>query len=575
MTFDELLPQLVAAYERGRLVPFIGSGLSMPVCPSWKEFVEALELAIGGDAQQVAGAAHDSESLIRRANLASRALRLRDPDGFAEVVERALGVPRSDPPPQTVALAQLWWPLVMTTNYDNCFVTAQRRLWFGKNAKHGERPIEIVGRSPFDCQRVLASLTSPGDSLLWAVQGYLRAPCRDRSGVQEPDLSRELVIGHQEYRTVTNREVHFRRAFAEVYRTRSLFFLGSGLSEHYLLDLFGEVLEMYGPSTRPNYALVHKGEVDPEFMLARFHTVVCEYEGHTDLPDMLDQLHERLEKKASRPMRWSFAVDAPDVGQAEEPHEDLVIVRAPLRPPIVEQGECLVISAGERDGKVYFSPDVSDIVFKLGVRKGEEPSSIDGALARFHGSPNVVAVLARDAGNKHDLRNVFPVGEQLFEYAANANMRRLVMQLPAAGRNAPFPERFAFAQLLRAFGYWKRVIRPRYELVLELRIWQPAIYQELASGRMDVLELLSSEAVRFWVDIERGDGTVERRLFSEAPERELRELQRRLELPESGWTIEVIPAPRAHQKPYAIGEVLDRSLIDLGVVPGCTLSIRR
>jgi hypothetical protein len=575
MTFDELLPHLVAAYERGRLVPFIGSGLSMPVCPSWKVFVEALELAVGAGAAQIDGAASDSESLIRRANLASRALRLRDPDGFAKVVERALGVERSDPPPQTVALARLWWPLVMTTNYDNCFVTAQRRSWFGRHAQHGERPIEIVGRSPFDCQRVLASLTSPSDSLLWAVQGYLRAPCRDRSGVQEPDLSRELVIGHQEYRTVTNRELHFRRAFAEVYRTRSLFFLGSGLSEHYLLDLFGEVLEMYGPSTRPNYALVRKGEVDAEFMLARFHTVVCEYADHVELPDMIDRLRERIESKASRPTRWSFAVDAPDVGHAEEPHEDLVIVRAPLRAPLAEQGECLVISAGEREGKVFFSPDVQDLLFTLGIRNGKPPSSIDGPLAKFDWSPNVLAVLARDAGNKHDLRNVWPVGEQLFEHAANANMRRLVMQLPAAGRNAPFPERLAFVQLLRAFGYWKRVIRPRYELALELRTWQPAIYRELASGRMDVLELLSSEAVRFWVDIERGDGTVERRLFSEAPERELRELQRRLELPESGWTLEVIPAPRAHQKPRKIADVLGLTLIDLGVVPGCTISIRR
>ena len=574
MRFDELLPHLVAAYERGRLVPFTGSGMSMPVCPSWEAFVERLELAVGADADRAAGAPSDSESLIRRANVASRALRLRNPDGFAEVVEGALGVPRSDPPPQTVALARLWWPLVMTTNYDNCFVTAQRRLWFGRHAKL-ERPIEIVGRSPFDCQRVLASLTSPGDSLLWAVQGYLRAPCRDRSGMREPDLSRELVIGHQEYRTVTNREVHFRRAFAEVYRTRSLFFLGSGLSEHYLLDLFGEVLEMYGPSTRPNYALVHKGEVDPEFMLARFHTVVCEYERHDDLPDMLDRLRERLESKASRPTRWSYAIDAPDVGHAEEPHEDLVIVRAPLRAPIAEQGECLVISAGERDGKVFFSPDVQPLLFTLGVRNGRQPKSVDNSLATFDGSPNVVALLARDEGNKHDLRKLWPVGEQLFEHAANANMRRLVMQLPAAGRNAPFPARLAFAQLLRAFGYWKRTIRPRYELVLELRTWQPEIYQELASGRMDVLELLSSEAVRFWVDIERGDGTVERRLFSEAPWSEMRALLERLELPAAGWTVEVIPAPRAHQKPFAIGDVLDKSLIDLGVVPGCTISVRR
>ena len=44
-------------------------------------------------------------------------------------------------------------------------------------------------------------------------------------------------MGHDEYRRVTYRDIHFRRAFAEVFRHRSLLFLGSGIRETYLQEL--------------------------------------------------------------------------------------------------------------------------------------------------------------------------------------------------------------------------------------------------------------------------------------------------------------------------------------------------
>ena len=45
----------------------------------------------------------------------------------------------------------------------------------------------------------------------------------------------ELVVRHAEYRRAANRVPHFRRRFAELFRTRSLLFLGSGLAEPYFL----------------------------------------------------------------------------------------------------------------------------------------------------------------------------------------------------------------------------------------------------------------------------------------------------------------------------------------------------
>ena len=69
-----------------------------------------------------------------------------------------------------------------------------------------------------------------------------------RSG-SGPGLEPEVVVGHADYRRVALRSEGFRRTFAEVFRQRSLLFVGSGLTDRYLLDLFGQIVELYGPGS--------------------------------------------------------------------------------------------------------------------------------------------------------------------------------------------------------------------------------------------------------------------------------------------------------------------------------------
>lgn len=571
LQFEQLLPRLVAEYERGRLVPFIGSGMSMPVAPSWKALIEGLEQAAGIE-PSVREADNRSEGLVRRANKATRRLRLADEENFYEVARRLMGPFPCEPPPQTEALARLWWPLVLSTNYDNLFVVAHRR-WHSEDGPGGvDRPIGVLGRSPIDCQHVLSSLSNPSHSILWALQGFLRAPSRQKRFARvDAERAREVVIGHQEYRAVTNREPHFRRAFAEVFRNRSLFFLGSGLSESYLLELFGEVLEIFGPSARPNYALMRRGEVDPEFMLARFHTEVFEYDSHEDLPLLLGQLAEAIEQHACRQVRWTYSVDAPLSPQDGRIREDFTVVRGALRPP--GKDECLIISAGERNGQVHFGPEAAEVLQPLGICTGRRPPSIDRPLTELSSSPRVFAALAVEASRARDLRNVFSVCEQIFGEMDRLGVRRVVMQQIYSGRRSVFPERLALGQIARAFGYWRRV-NPHSRLELELHAWQPAIHQELASGRLDLVEMLSTENIRFWAEIVERSGAVERRLFNEQPYFSLRSLFERLELPAAGWTLEVSPAPSRTEAPRPAQPVLDDTLVELGVVPGSSIVLR-
>ena len=292
--FDTLLPRLVSAYEQGRLVPFVGSGMSRRACSDWPTLIASLEAAAGvGDGSGLDGdTARDV--LVRRANNAVRTLKRDAPGAFAKAVRTALlsqepGVPPVSP--QMLALTQIWWPLALTTNYDNCYAA-------GFHQNFGSRQLAVVGRGAVDCQRVLSSLSTAGRSLLWALQGYLSdLPCTELSPLVTPlsgdqrQLEEQLVVGHEEYRRITYRDLHFRRSFAEVFRQRSLLFLGAGLQESYLQELFGEVLEFYGPAARPHYAFVQAGEVDPAFMLARFQIVVVEYPKgqHGQVQQWLDQ----------------------------------------------------------------------------------------------------------------------------------------------------------------------------------------------------------------------------------------------------------------------------------------------
>lgn len=568
--FEQMLPRLSAAYERGRLVPFIGSGMSMPVARSWRGLIEGLETA-GGIEPSSAPADLEPEGLVRRANKATRKLRLADEERFFEVVRELMGPAKSVPTAQTMALARTWWPLVLTTNYDDLFVAAHRKHHTGDAAHGRDRPIQVLGRSPIDCQCVLSSLTSPSHAILWALQGYLCAPNGTRARRADVERPHEVVIGHEEYRRVANREPHFRRAFAEVYRNRSLFFLGSGLSESYLLDLFGEVLEFYGPSTRPNYAFMRRGEVDPEFMLARFHTEVCEYDDHADLPRMLEQLADTIEQRTSRHARWSYAVAAPRMPAEGAAREDFVVVRGALRPP--GDDECLVMSAGERNGELYFGPEAKAVLRKMGISSRVPQELVTRPITKISNSPHVYALLAVEGNRARDLRNVFELCEQLFEEIDRAGVRCAIVQQIYSGKRSLFPERLVLAQVARAFGYWRRV-QPKSSFELEIHTWKPAVHHELASGRLDLIEMLNSEDIRFWAEIVEPGGRVERRLFHEHPSFEMRTLLERLELPSTGWTLEVMPAPSPDDVARLAEDTLDDSLIDLGVVPGSAIVLR-
>ncbi|ATB49292.1 SIR2 family NAD-dependent protein deacylase [Corallococcus macrosporus] len=297
-------PRLASLYHRGLLVPFIGAGLSRPACPGWGGLITRLEAA----AATGAGTGEDPLSLIRRANKTVLALRHRGQGALEKAVREALTTTPVTIPESATCLADIWWPLVITTNYDNLYPSSVSSRW-------KIRPL-VLGRSPMHCFQVGRVLREPLAPALWAIQGYLDTPCDEHFDFQN-QLASELVVGHEEYRRVTHREPHFRRAFAEIYRNRSLLFVGSGLQDQYLLDLFSEIREFYGPNGHLHFAFAPEGELDVDFLLREFQVAVVEYSVPSNNPTDHSNRHRHLRELkhaidvAPSPSRWDYQVARP------------------------------------------------------------------------------------------------------------------------------------------------------------------------------------------------------------------------------------------------------------------------
>src|SRR5215472_13174380 len=89
--FEEILPRLIVAYEAGRLVPFIGLGMSRKNCADWAGMVGGLE-----ESAKIKGSPLTDktppEDLIRRADRAIRTLRALGGGEFERALAHALFV---------------------------------------------------------------------------------------------------------------------------------------------------------------------------------------------------------------------------------------------------------------------------------------------------------------------------------------------------------------------------------------------------------------------------------------------------------------------------------------------------
>jgi hypothetical protein len=597
LKFDDMIPLLVSAYERGRLVPFLGAGMSAPACAQWGELVANLERLAGvkprapGDA----AAAQPAGNLTARADHAAAVLRNQgNTDEFWGKLREAL---RTSHPmevsPQTRALARFYWPLVITTNYDDMFLAAAQEPATGE--------ILPLTRHPWHCKEVMNSLAEPAGRYVWHIQGFLGGQI-DPSMVpearrQQPGglirkvpfqrLLDDLVLGHGEYRRVTNLEPQFRRCFAEVFRQRSFLFLGSSLSEEYFLNLFGEILEIYGANPLPHFALACRGKTDARFLLERMNIFVCEYDDHNVLPQWLGRLSQRLGGGRCRSSGWSFALNGPPIMEPATVQGPQLTVRRSILPKLPPGGtdrkDCVAVSVGRhRDGAVRFGDKIRPYLEE--ALKDAEPRFEDlrrgsrvppGKYTVRLGTTPYYAVAARISGggrSGRDLRIIRRSMDELLDRALKDRFERVHAQLLSAGPKRAFPSLYSFTEMVRAFGGWSQRA-PDANLHLIVHVVDPAVLSQLSAGLVNLHELLTCPLVRFWAEVDSDERASMRMALYRKGDTPVREIMGLLGVPEAdhAWTVTVHPPPTMATQELPAGRAAKLCLEDVGVVPGSTL----
>ena len=592
-SFDPL--QLLTAYDRGRLVPFTGSGMSVPACTTWDQFVARLESGACIPAAAMSGST--SARLVERALVALRVQR-RMGISLPDAVRKALYLsPSGSLPENAVALARLHWPLICTTNYDDIHLRATVHCLLGKGTAPDDLPdIRVLGRSDADCKRLLQHLALPAEQTIWALQGFLHPTHADARAVLDPAqafdaLEQELVVGHAEYRRVTHRAPHFRRAFAELFRSRSLLFLGSGLNEAYFRMLFDEIVELGGTPGQPHHAFVEEGALDPDFMQREYHIVCHIYPAgkHEHVGEWLRLLADALGRQRVRVSGWSFRMTAPSQAIDDRVDPEFIVVRGALPTPgELEQSAALAVSCGRdyppgrpaEPGSWGYPGLSASRARELGLRDRDGRytwNDENGFVVRFLDAARTYGIVARDFGDDdRATRSPEAIRKALiafFEHARETGYTTLHIQVLAAGRHRAFASWVSLTQMARAFGEWcgkspSDTARPR----VIVHVVDSELLALLDGGFLDLREALVDAPLRLQIEVVEPGGE-RSRYHALVPATTTLGDVADVTATNFDPTVAALPKPVHRAVPLSLKRVAHLTLRDFGLVSGSTLVI--
>jgi len=500
------LETLAAAYDRGRLVPFIGSGMSMDTCAGWPAFVQGLERQAGIEPTH-------GDYLIERALVALHHLRREGSDVTRAIREAIYPTESREIPTKTRTLASIYWPLVCTTNYDDLYCRARWEATLRRSVPR------ILGRSEQGCRQVLQHLDFPAEQVIWHLQGFLEPEEMDaRRLLQEAnpnlgDLESELVVGHAEYRRAAHQAPHFRRCFAQVFQSRSFLFLGSGLAEAYFRTLFDEIIELTGPPSRPHFAMIPEGSVDPGFMRSQYHVICNTYPRteHQHVDDFVEKLIRIVKADRTRPASWSFRMATPYRVDRSHAISHFSIVRAGLPRPSSLSGAAVAISCGRAGGPgadvrgVPLLSSAGEAVISTGASTAFEWLGAWTVKLQGHAYGIVARELLSHDGSSRDRRSPDAIRlafREFLELMCSNGIREAHVQLLAAGKSRVFHPWVSLVQMTRAYGQWFRENGRDHPLRTKIYVVDPGVIALLSGGHIDLAEQLeervSASAFRYW-----------------------------------------------------------------------------
>ena len=617
--FRDIITRLAVLYRQGLLVPFIGSGMSAPSCATWQPFIENLAGSLGIQLPARPGRSKLVEEFLERARAASISIpkEIDNASGTIEattlyrLADKVIAVMRSmtteergshlraalnkgsnegeiEIPTQPKSLASIAWPLAITTNYDDLYFAAAD----GPIKALGLLNLQIAGRGIEDCHNVLTSLDQFAPPLVWAIQGFLGGQARPAEETipdhkRRLQLADQVVLGHQQYQTAINGAPHFRRAFAEVFRRRSLLFMGSGILEDYLVNLFGEIIHHHGPGPLPHFAFLPEDQrhrFDPTFLQTRLGIVPVFYDNHARIPEYIDTLATAIKTRAGAPAEFiqdevAFRLTYPN--KAPESTLSVRIINRPLPlPTAIDRKECSLVSVGRKNG-VPLLGQMASSHLKAAVAKSLLTDAASGSCSlvsgrlpytfRFGKSP-IYAVAARRATEEDDLDQrdlaIIPEAVKVSLQCIEADGHEVVlMGAVASGPDKPWHQIHPFAQILRGIQQFIKDNKAHKISNIDIHLvgWQ--VWNAVVAGKIPIAQLLSSDLACHHVQLVDRNGHTESVLLTLPHTPSLRELLLACEIDSSNWDVAILPSPDV---PTQSGEISLDTPIAPTMVVMCT-----
>lgn len=499
--------------------------MSVPVCAGWSAFIDQLCVATGihGDPSSPTT---PPEALLRRADEAMRILRGWTLARRRKVISRALRCSTGEPsvPRQSKALAELRWPLVITTNYEDVFLSAA-------SLPHWDKDVyEVRGRTLQDCHAVLRSLDWPSSPILWAIQGFLGGPFMPIEHTV-PDKKRrdallaEIVVSHRQYQEATYLNPHFRRAFSEVFRRRALLFLGSGITESYLAGLFAETLMMQGQRAGTHLALIPAKEANDahrRFLSDRLGILAYTFDDYEEVIELSSHLFASTSHFMPPAFRSRLGLSGSTVeissleyrvAQAGGVETGVTLTHRDVIDDVARQRVLWAISVGRdrgRSGDTLYHGGMSRTVLeRLGLSaKGFPKQPVDGYLYRHEHDPRLLAVAARPEHARQDEpmdpREISAIRASMLALlrfaAADDGIDAVRVGLLSAGPSAPWNPVFPLTMMLAAVRDFSREARRR--LHVEITVVDPRTWTRVVSGELPAHEILSASRLPVLVHLD-------------------------------------------------------------------------
>jgi len=277
----EIPPRLIEQLARGRVVPFVGSGVSLAVKVDGKALFPSWGGLLADMAAELVAAGNEDDAAIVRSHCNKRrwlkaaeaALDGLNQRGFFDVLKRRFDIPQ--PPDADWSLPDAVWrlrpPIVLTTNYDDVLA------WRNPRSRRllNDQPEELA---------VLYREADPQRPFVWHLHGHIsRAKSLILAPAQYEDFYGDAEQTLQQYRAATDQ-------LRSLLANWTLLFVGFGLQDEYVMQLVGDVLKAFGGATGNHFALLKEGEGDAERRWKEHNVQVIPYADHG--PPLVSKLDE-------------------------------------------------------------------------------------------------------------------------------------------------------------------------------------------------------------------------------------------------------------------------------------------